>query len=309
MPSILEQCEEFFGTKELYTLFSVSKTALEKDITKAYYKLALKVHPDRVSEEEKEIATEKFKVLTKLHLVLTTKEKRALYDEQGIVGDDDDEAFGANWMDTWRQFFKPISEEDITNYEKQYVGSDLEKTDIKKAYLNGNGCMDFIFNSVPFMTIESEPRIIEIVKEMIQKEEVPEYQLFLNEPKAKRTRRHKKYAREAKEADELKEQMATADLEKQIMKRQKERQNGFHSFLDSLVSKYGGNIEDDSEDYEPSPSKRRKTDTPTKKTKTPNKKDTKPTLKASKSTPTKQVSKMTLTKKPSKATPKKKGKA
>lgn len=237
--------------------FSVEKTALEKDITKGYYKLALKVHPDRVPEEEKEISTEKFKVLTKLHLTLTTKEKRTLYDEQGIVGDDDDESFGASWLETWRQFFKPIKEEDILNYEKGYIGSELEKTDIKKAYLNGKGCMNFMFETVPFMTIESEPRIIEVVKEMIQNKEVPEYDQFVNEPKAKRNRRHKKYKIEAKEAEELKQQMSS--LEKQLMKRQAERQSGFHSFLDQLASKYGnGEIDDDSEDFHPETEKKKR---------------------------------------------------
>ncbi|XP_063704790.1 J domain-containing protein CG6693-like [Culicoides brevitarsis] len=250
MPSILQQCEEYFGTKDLYKLFSVDKTALEKDITKGYYKLALKVHPDRVPEEEKDVATEKFKVLTKLHLTLTTKDKRALYDEQGIVGDDDDESFGSSWLETWSLFFKPIKDEDISNYEKGYIGSDLEKADIKKAYLNGKGCINFMFEFIPFMTIKSEPRIIEIVKEMIKKGELPEYEQFVNEPKAKRTRRHKKYRIEEKEAEEMKSQMSS--LEKQLMKRQAERQNGFQSFLDRLTSKYGnGEIEDDSEDFQP----------------------------------------------------------
>lgn len=250
MPSILQQSEEYFGTKDLYKLFSVEKSALEKDITKAYYKLALKVHPDRVPEEEKAIATEKFKVLTKLHLTLTTKEKRVLYDEQGIVGDDDDESFGASWLETWSLFFKPIKDEDISNYEKNYIGSELEKTDIKKAYLNGKGCINFMFEFIPFMTIKSEPRIIEVVKEMIKNEDVPEYEQFVNEPKAKRTRRHKKYKIEAQEAEELTKQMSS--LEKQLMKRKSERETGFHNFLDRLASKYGNEeIEDDSEDFHP----------------------------------------------------------
>lgn len=259
MPSILEQCQEYFGEKDLYKLFSVEKTALEKDITKAYYRLALKVHPDRVAEEEKEVATEKFKVLAKLHLVLTTKDKRALYDEQGIVGDDD-ESFGAGWLELWRQFYKPISEEDIDNYEKQYIGSDIEKRDIQKAYLGGQGCLNYMFNHVPFMTIESEPRIIEVVKEMIAKKEVPEYKAFTEEPKAKRTRRHKKYAREAQEAEKAKKEMAENNsLEQMIMKRQAERSNGFSSFLDKLADKYGGeDEEDDSELYNPDANKKRK---------------------------------------------------
>lgn len=253
MPSILEQCEDFFGTRNVYELFKVEKTALEKDITKAYYKIALKVHPDRVPESEKVEATEKFKVLAKLHQVLTTKDKRALYDEQGIVGDDDDEAFGASWLELWRQFFKPISDEDINNYERQYIGSEIEKTDIKKAYLNGKGDKDFMFDTVPFMTVESEPRVAEIVQVMIDSEEVPEYELFTKEPKAKKNRRHRKYKREEGEAEQLKSQLS---LEQQIMKRQAERNNGFNSFLDKLAEKYGNEEEDESGLYEPPPEKR-----------------------------------------------------
>lgn len=148
--------------------------------------MSLLVHPDRVSEDEKEIATEKFKILTKLHGILTDKDKKALYDEQGIIDDDSDS--GISWLEKWRQFFKPITTTDIDNFKKEYIGellfarrlirsfntfisvsqcilgSDTEKRDIKKAYLNGSGCINYMMNSVPFMAVEDEPRIMEIVK-------------------------------------------------------------------------------------------------------------------------------------------------
>lgn len=50
---------------------------------KAYYKQSLKVHPDRVTEGEKEEATEKFQTLGKVYSVLSDKEKRKIYDETG----------------------------------------------------------------------------------------------------------------------------------------------------------------------------------------------------------------------------------
>ena len=50
---------------------------------KAYYKQSLKVHPDRVGEDEKENATEKFQTLGKVYSVLSDKEKRKIYDETG----------------------------------------------------------------------------------------------------------------------------------------------------------------------------------------------------------------------------------
>lgn len=78
------------------------------------------MHPDRVKSDEKERATEKFKVLSKLYTILTDDNKRALYNEKGIIDDDDDNL--ASWLDIWKTIFKPITDEDINKYEKEYVG-------------------------------------------------------------------------------------------------------------------------------------------------------------------------------------------
>jgi DnaJ homolog subfamily C member 9 len=219
-------------------------------VKKAYYKQALKYHPDRVTEEEKEDATEKFKILAKVHEVLSSDDRRKLYDEQGIVDDDDDEKFGASWLEAFKHLFKPISDSDIDNYRKQYIGSEIERGDIKKAYVNGKGCINYLMEHVPFMSVEDEPRIADIINEMIKSEDVPEFIAFTNEPKSKRDRRHKKYARESKEAEEIKEKMKKQndenDLAKQIMKRNQDRGNNFDSFMDKLMEKYG-NAEDDEE--------------------------------------------------------------
>lgn len=81
------------------------------------------MHPDRVAENEKEEATEKFKILTKLHGVLTDTNSRALYDEQGIIDDDgDSDVSNSAWFEMWRQFFKPITTTDIDNHMKDYQG-------------------------------------------------------------------------------------------------------------------------------------------------------------------------------------------
>ncbi|XP_031632578.1 J domain-containing protein CG6693 [Contarinia nasturtii] len=250
MPTTLELCEKYFGTKDIYKLMNLTKDSLEKDVKKAYYKLSLQVHPDRVSESEKEDATEKFKVLTKINAVLTDPDKKALYDQQGIIDDDGDS--DCNWLKLWREFFKPITTTDIENFHQKYIGSETEERDIRKAYLGGKGCINFMMNSVPFMTVEDEPRIMEKVKEWISSGELPEYEQFTNEPKAKRNRRHKKYAREAKESEVIKADMAkkskmTGTLEQQIMKRQSEREQSSNSFFDRLLEKYGD--ADDSEEY------------------------------------------------------------
>ncbi len=73
----------------LYSTLSVPKTATPKEITKAYRKLALKYHPDKVSPEEREVAEKKFKEIGHAHDVLSDEKKRKLYDLYGEKGLDE----------------------------------------------------------------------------------------------------------------------------------------------------------------------------------------------------------------------------
>ncbi|KAJ8950900.1 hypothetical protein NQ314_007757 [Rhamnusium bicolor] len=98
---------------------------------KAYHRLSLLVHPDRVEQDQKKIATEKFQVLGKIHSILQDKNKRKLYDDFDEFDEEVDSSF--NWMDYWRSMFKKIEMKDIENYEKEYIGSETELRDIKKS--------------------------------------------------------------------------------------------------------------------------------------------------------------------------------
>lgn len=96
-------------------------------VKKAYYKLSRLVHPDRVPASLKEISTEKFKILSKLYTTLTDKDKKALYDEQGVIADDDDDDSKlSGWLNMWKMFFKPISIDDIKKFEQEYKGKDTK---------------------------------------------------------------------------------------------------------------------------------------------------------------------------------------
>uniref|UniRef100_A0A6U4Y5A6 J domain-containing protein n=2 Tax=Hemiselmis andersenii TaxID=464988 RepID=A0A6U4Y5A6_HEMAN len=61
----------------LYEALGVSKTASDAEIKKAYRKLAVKHHPDKGGDEQT------FKELTKAYEILSSEEKRKLYDEGG----------------------------------------------------------------------------------------------------------------------------------------------------------------------------------------------------------------------------------
>jgi len=66
---------------DYYKILGITKNASEKDIKKAYRKLARKYHPD-VNPDNKE-AEKKFKELNEANEVLSNTEKRKKYDEYG----------------------------------------------------------------------------------------------------------------------------------------------------------------------------------------------------------------------------------
>lgn len=70
--------------KDLYQILGVSKEASKDEIKKAYRKLALKYHPDK-NPNNKEAET-KFKEASEAYEVLSDDKKRALYDQYGEAG-------------------------------------------------------------------------------------------------------------------------------------------------------------------------------------------------------------------------------
>jgi molecular chaperone DnaJ len=67
--------------RDYYEVLGVSRDASEKDIKKAYRRLAMKYHPDRNPDDAD--AEEKFKEASEAAEVLTDAEKRATYDQFG----------------------------------------------------------------------------------------------------------------------------------------------------------------------------------------------------------------------------------
>mmetsp|Transcript_5325 Transcript_5325/g.11678 ORF Transcript_5325/g.11678 Transcript_5325/m.11678 type:complete len:434 (-) Transcript_5325:79-1380(-) len=66
-----------------YSILGIPKTATSSDIKKAYRKAALKHHPDKVPESERDSAERKFKEIAKAYEWLGDEKKRKLYDRYG----------------------------------------------------------------------------------------------------------------------------------------------------------------------------------------------------------------------------------
>ncbi|PCI64049.1 MAG: molecular chaperone DnaJ [Gammaproteobacteria bacterium] len=72
--------------KDYYEILNVSKSADEKELKKAYRRLAMKFHPDRNPDSKD--AEEKFKEAKQAYEILNDPQKRQAYDQYGHAGID-----------------------------------------------------------------------------------------------------------------------------------------------------------------------------------------------------------------------------
>ncbi len=83
--------------RDFYEILGVERTADEREIKKAYKRLAMKHHPDRNRDNPESV--EKFKEAKEAYEILTDPQKRAAYDKFGHAGVDPNQAgpggFGA----------------------------------------------------------------------------------------------------------------------------------------------------------------------------------------------------------------------
>jgi len=67
--------------RDFYEILGVSRNATEREIKKAYKRLAMKYHPDRTNGDE--AAAEKFKEAKEAYEILNDPQKKAAYDQYG----------------------------------------------------------------------------------------------------------------------------------------------------------------------------------------------------------------------------------
>lgn len=72
------------GGRNYYDILGVRKDSSEKEIKKAYRKLALQYHPDKNPDDPQ--AEQKFVELSGAYDVLSDPEKRKIYDQYGEEG-------------------------------------------------------------------------------------------------------------------------------------------------------------------------------------------------------------------------------
>lgn len=182
--------QKYFGTTNLYKILELDRNSqisegnwIDIDIgfknsfiilllffkvKKNYYRLALIHHPDRVNDNEKATAKEKFTILHQAYVILSNIHERQLYD------DGSDIMFGkATKSAEWEHFLKPTTDTEINNARLRYQNSSEEENDIRREFQAGGGSMTHILNRLPFMRIDDESRIVNIIKRLTAAGKIP----------------------------------------------------------------------------------------------------------------------------------------
>ena len=94
--------DRVLAAKDYYQLLGVPRDASEREIKKAFRKLAVKYHPDKNKAKD---AEDKFREIAKAYEVLSDAEKRRRYDQ---FGDEEGSGFGAGSAQhfDFNEFFK-----------------------------------------------------------------------------------------------------------------------------------------------------------------------------------------------------------
>lgn len=188
---MLSLCKKHFGTRNLYKIFYVNENATAEEckiwtmmicasqfslfcvllsVQQSYKALSLLVHPDRAGGGFE--ATEKFQVLGQVYKVLMSTQERMTYDQEKFVYIVSEEEYqkakmlySGNYLhvSAHRLIFRCwLISLNLINYIAP--GSEQEREDIRKSYIEFQGELRKIMRSIPFVRWSDQPRIAEIIE-------------------------------------------------------------------------------------------------------------------------------------------------
>lgn len=235
-----------------YEVLGLTSSATPIEVKKAYKKLSLKFHPDKLQQVSADAGDKDiFPKIQFAYSILSDPAKRSRYDTTGSLGDGIDED-----VFDWKQYFDSMNDKitiDMIEEDKlKYQNSEEEREDILNNYIYYEGDFLKLFEVIPHLefTESEENRVFNIIQEFIQqgkldKSIVDTTNKYKKSRKLKVKNMLKKLAREAKEAKELEKLIKDKgnknlrnenDLKSIIQSRQANR---LDDLISNLESKYG----------------------------------------------------------------------
>jgi DnaJ family protein C protein 9 len=184
--------EAFGPDANLYTQvlkLPSDKSATPSQLRKAYYRQALKYHPDKQngkSEEEVNDAKEKFQAISVAYAVLSDEDRKKTYDETGEIDDSDEGGLDQSNTDAWKDYFKGIfgkvTTADIDKFTETYKCSEEEEADVLKYYRQFKGDLDKMLECVMCSDdIDKKRWVKDYIQPAIDRGDVEDHMEMINE--------------------------------------------------------------------------------------------------------------------------------
>eukprot|EP00180_Rhodochaete_pulchella_P002806 Plantae.Rhodophyta-Rhodochaete_pulchella.ctg439.p1 GENE.Plantae.Rhodophyta-Rhodochaete_pulchella.ctg439~~Plantae.Rhodophyta-Rhodochaete_pulchella.ctg439.p1 ORF type:complete len:247 (-),score=53.34 Plantae.Rhodophyta-Rhodochaete_pulchella.ctg439:995-1735(-) len=229
----------------LYDMLGVSSSALPKEITQAYRRAALRVHPDKNPQNTDE-ATRNFHQLQRAYKTLIDGERRRLYDKTGAVyGDEEvgDEDFStSDFLARFNAQRTPITEKDIQAFQQHYVHGKEEEQDLRDFFNRFDGKVDRVIEYIPFSGDDDLARFVQFWDKELEEGNLPEQnsyssaRLRLLQVSATSNRKQSKTKRK-----DTKAKASLEALQAAISTRAEERARRFESLTEDLQNRYTSN--------------------------------------------------------------------
>jgi len=153
-----------FHGKNYYEILGVPATASSIDVQRAFRKLALTLHPDKVAETEREQATADFQYVVNVMETLNDADKRAYYDltgEDSLIAQQE----GKQPNKTQSYYFqKFVTIVEILDAKEKYVGTQEEIADVCASYERHKGNMTNIIEDIMHSTDDDVDRFRTIIE-------------------------------------------------------------------------------------------------------------------------------------------------
>ncbi|KAL1297195.1 hypothetical protein AAFC00_004765 [Neodothiora populina] len=197
-----------------YKVLGLDKSATPEQVKSAYRRAALKSHPDKAKDEDKQQAHTRFQEIALAYAVLSDPTRRKRYDATGRTDESldlDDDDF--DWASFYReQFADVINPDSIARFSQEYKGSDEEREALLAAYTDFEGDMDQVYEYVMVSNpADDDERFRDILNAAIEEGGIESFPTFTKETKKSIKARIKAAKDEGNEAEEYAKELGVHD--------------------------------------------------------------------------------------------------